>query len=114
MFWMFWPTSIIILFFGFSRKIFKKGLRLFLLMLVTAFGFNGFPNTNLGFLGLTILSFDLFCKILDEPVRPVVEPVRPVAMQPASVPLFCCPPSVEVLDVVSVLLPGDFGSTILA
>jgi len=54
---MFWPTSIIILFFVFSRKISKKGLQIFLLMLVTAFGFNGFSNTNLGFLGLNHLKF---------------------------------------------------------
>ena len=114
MFWMFWPTSIIIWLFGFSRKISKKGLRLFLLMLVTAFGFNGFPNTNLGFLGLTVLGFDLFCKTLDEPVRPVLQPVRLVEAQQAHLTLFCCPPSIEVLDIVSVLFLGDFGSTISA
>ena len=57
-----------------------------------------------GFLGLTILGFALFCKTPDEPVRPV-------AVQPEPLLLFCCLPSVEVLGLVSVLLPGDFGST---
>ena len=67
-----------------------------------------------GFLGFTIFGFDLFCETLGEAVRPVGEPVRLVAVQPAPLPLFCCPPSVEVLDLVSVLLLGDFGSTISA
>jgi hypothetical protein len=40
-------------------------------------------------------------------------PVRLVAVQPALLPMFCCPPlSIEALDVVSVLLLGDSGSTI--
>jgi hypothetical protein len=48
------------------------------------------------------------------PVRPVWAPAIPVTAQPVPLPLFCCPPSVEVLDVASMLLPGDFRSTILA
>jgi hypothetical protein len=88
-----------------SRK-FPIGLQLFSLMLMTAFGFNCFPNTNLGFLGLIIFGLDLFCETLDEavrpgsprvrpvwaPVRPVRASVRLVIAQPAPMPLFCCPP----------------------
>ena len=57
MFWSFVkissPTSMfdIFLFWRFSRKL-LIWLRPFLFMLMTAFGFNSFPNTNLGFLGL--------------------------------------------------------------
>jgi len=83
-------------------------------MLMTAFGFKSFSNTNLSFLGLTIFGFDLFCETLGEPIRPVGEPDRSVAVQPVLLPLFCCPPNVEVLELVSVYLLGEFGSTISA
>jgi hypothetical protein len=44
-------------------------LRLFSLMLMTAFRFNFFQTTISVFLGLTIFGFDLFCETLDEAVR---------------------------------------------
>ena len=59
-FWLleiFRPTSIINLHFGFSWKLSMNRLRLFLLMFSTAFGFNCFPNTYLGFFGLNNLRF---------------------------------------------------------
>jgi len=84
-------------------------------MFSTAFGFNYFPNTNLKFfLGLTLLGFNLALKTLEEAVRPVGETVRQVAVKPTLLPLFCCPLSIEVLDLVSVLLLGKFGLTISA
>jgi hypothetical protein len=43
-----------------------------------------------------------------------LEPVRLVTVYPALLLLFCCPPSVEALDIVSMLLLGDFGSAISA
>jgi hypothetical protein len=55
------------------------------------FEFNGKTPIS-GFLGLTIFGFDLFCETLDEAVRPVWTPVRLVAVQPALLPMFCCPP----------------------
>ena len=63
-FWLleiFRPTSIIDinLHFGFSRKLSMNKLRLFLLMFFTAFGFNCFPNTNLGFFGFNHLRFSI-------------------------------------------------------
>ena len=83
-------------------------------MLMTAFGFNNFQTPISGFLGFTIFGFDLFCETLGEAVRPVGELVGPIAVQPEPLPLFCCPPSVEVLELVSVYLLGEFGLTILA
>jgi hypothetical protein len=68
-----------------------------------AFGFNGFPNTNFRFLGITIFGLILFCKSLREAVRPGYSSVRPASVQLAA------PPSVEVLDVASMLLLEDFG-----
>jgi hypothetical protein len=110
-----------------SRK-FLISLRLFSLMLMTAFRFNFFQTPISGFLGLTIFGLDLLCKVLGEvvrlgcppvrpvwaPVRPVRAPVRLVRAQLAPMPLFCCPSSVEVLDVAYILLLGDFRSTIWA
>jgi hypothetical protein len=57
-FGIFWPTSIIdnLLSSRLSRK-FPIGLHLFSLMLMTAFGFNCFPNTNLGVFRLNHLWF---------------------------------------------------------
>jgi hypothetical protein len=47
-------------------------------------------------------------------IRPGFPSVRPASVQPAASPLFCCPPSIEALDVASMLLLGVFGSTISA
>jgi hypothetical protein len=66
-------TIDVILSLRLSRKF--NEVRLFFLML-TAFRFNGFSNTNLGFLGLTIFNLDLFCETLDEAVRPGCPPPR--------------------------------------
>ena len=57
-----------------------------------------------GFLGLTIFDYDLFCETLDEAVRLVCKPVRSVAVQTSTFALVLLPPSIEVLDTVSMLL----------
>ena len=80
-------------------------------MLMTALGFNSFQTPISGFLGFTIFGFDLFGETLDEEVRPVGELVRLVVIQPVPLPLFYCPPSIEVLELVSVYLLGEFGLT---
>jgi hypothetical protein len=48
-FGIFRPTSIIENLLSSRLQKFPIGLQLFSLMLMTAFGFNCFPNTNLGF-----------------------------------------------------------------
>ena len=90
---IFGPTSIIdiILILGLSRKFSKNGLQLFLLMLSTTFNFNGLSNTNLVFFCFAILGYDLFCKTLDEAVRPVLTPVRLVFSQLASLSCLVTP-----------------------
>jgi hypothetical protein len=100
MFRIFRPTSTIdiILSLRLSRKFFT-GLLLFSLMLMMAFGFNG---------------LDLCCKSLGEAVKlgcPLLD--RPQCNQQLRL-CFVAPPSVEALDVASMLLLGDFGSTISA
>jgi hypothetical protein len=82
-------------------------------MLMTTFRFNFFQTPISGFLGLTIFGFDLFCETLDEAVRPGCRQTGRGATGTVAFVLLP-PPSDEVLDVASMLLLGDFRSTISA
>ena len=104
-------TSIFILFFGFSRKLSKNGLRLLLLMLSTAFGFNSFPNTNLWFFGFNHLRF---CFVLQNSRCAGETGLKTSQTGRGATGTFAFimfPPSIEVLDIVSVLLLENFGLT---